>query len=159
MFNPKKWFHTKIDNYIIKYHSEDFIRREMIRDEITKRIKEAVDFQDAIRDKQEESKLNAQKLSHDIERNGLLAQLDQKDAIIRDVYKFRDECMALMYRVESRAKEVALITAENKHEGNNIIEAVAKSIGKLDIIGSKAENVVEEIIKSKPNDIDALRIK
>lgn len=159
MFSAKKWFHEKIDNYIIKYHSEDFIRRESIRDEISKRIKEAIDFQDAIRDKQEESKLAAQKLAHDIERDGLLAQLDQKDAIIRDVYKFRDECMALMYRVESRAKEVAMITAENKHEGNNIIEAVAKSIGKLDIIGTKAENVVEEITKSKPNDIDALRVK
>ena len=63
----KKFFMKKIDNYIIKHHSQNYIRREMITKEIEKRIEKALKRNNEIRDIQEKKKTEAQKLEFDIQ--------------------------------------------------------------------------------------------
>jgi hypothetical protein len=159
MKSPRKWFYEKIDNYIIKHHSDEYIRRCLIQDEIERWIKVAVTQNDTMRDKQEKSKLDAQKLKFDIQESGWCAEITNMEKAVADVMVLRDNVMKLYFTTYQRAKELAMVTAENKHEGTNIINSVAASVGKLDVIGARAEATLDEMVKNKDADELALRIK
>ena len=159
MKSPMKLLYRAVDWYIIKYHSHDYIRRSLIQDEIARRIDAAVLQNNRMRDEQERSKLEAQKLKYEILENGWTAEIMNMEKIVADVLKMRDEVRDLHFRTFQRAKELAMVTAENKHEGTNIINSVAASVGKLDAIGSRAEDIVNEMEENRKKDEEALRIK
>lgn len=159
MTSPRKLLFRVVDWYIIKYHSHDYIRRSLIQDEIEKRIEAAVTQNNRQRDAQEQAKLEAQKLKYDILESGWTAEIINMEKIVSDVLKMRDDVRDLHFRTFQRAKELAMVTAENKHEGTNIINSVAASVGKLDKIGSRAEDIVKEMEDSRTKDEEALRVK
>lgn len=154
----KKWFYQKIDNYIIKNHADNYIRREMIQDEIANRIKRAVEYNNKQRDIQEAEKLAAQKIKFDIAEAGWLAEIDDMEKIVEKANVMRSEVKDLHFRTFQRAKDLAMVTAENKHESTNIIESVASSVGKLDIIGNRAEAICKEMEDSREKDEEILGI-
>ncbi len=78
---------------------------------------------------------------------------------MQKVFKMREEVLTLRFQVYQWAKRLAMITAENKYEGNTIIQAVASSVGKLDKIGANAADIVLEMDTNENKDMDALRIR
>jgi hypothetical protein len=159
MFSVKKWFYQKIDNYIIKYHSQDYIRRDLIQDEIELRMKNAVIESEKLRDFQEHTKLEDQRLKFDIKEAGWKAEIENLVNVAREATEMRDDVLDLRHNLYKTAKALAMVTAENKHEGNNIINSVSESIGKLDKIGLKAKNIKEKMDEKKNEDEERLRIK
>ncbi len=159
MKTPKRLLLELIDAYIIRYHSDRYIDRELIQPEIAKRITEAVRVNDTIRDEQEHSKLEAQKLDYEIKEKGWCAEIDNMHSEMQKVFKMREEVLTLRFQVYQWAKRLAMITAENKYEGNTIIQAVASSVGKLDKIGANAADIVLEMDTNENKDMDALRIR
>lgn len=154
----KKFFMKKIDNYIIKHHSQNYIRREMITEEIKKRIEKALKRNNKIRDLQEQKKTEAQKLEFDIQESGWVAEISKLEKDMVSIFKFRDETLELYYKTYERARELALITAENEHEGRKIIKSIGGSVGRLEIIGRNTGEVLKEIEKNKSNDEKTLKI-
>ncbi|MBF0253177.1 MAG: hypothetical protein HQL29_05110 [Candidatus Omnitrophica bacterium] len=130
----------------------------MIQDEISLRIKKAVEFNNQQRDIQEAEKLEAQKIKFDISEAGWMAEIDNMEKIVEKVKVMRSELKDLHFRTFQRAKDLAMVTAENKHEGTNIIQSVAASVGKLDIIGKRAEDICKEMEDSREKDEDILGI-
>lgn len=159
MKTPRRLLLELVDRYIIAHHSDRYIDRELIQPEITRRINEAVALNNMIRDDQEREKLEALRLEFEIKEKGWCSEIDVMHAEMKKVMKMREDVLALYYRVYQRAKELAMVTAENKHEGSAIINAVASSIGKLDSIGARSSDILREMDESRAKDMNALRIK
>ncbi len=159
MKTPRRLLLELVDRYIIAYHSDRYIDRELIQPEITRRIAEAVALNNTIRDEQEKARIAALKLEHEIKEKGWCSEIDAMHAEMQKTMKMREDVLALYYRVYQRAKELAMVTAENKHEGSAIINAVASSIGRLDSIGAKSADILQEMDASRERDMNALRIR
>lgn len=144
-----KWLHKKIDAYIIKYHSNEYIRRDLISDEIKKRIDKALALNNKMRDEQEKEKLESQKLKFDIVEYGYIAEIQKMEEEMKRICTFQKEVKELYFKTEARAKQLAMITAENKHIGEKIISSVAANIGQLNKIEYNANSIEEEITKQK----------
>lgn len=153
-----KWFRNKIDNYITKHHSKDYIHVNKIKDEIKKRIKTAVEKNNCSRNKTEDEKLEAQSIKFKIQESGWMAEIEHMEKIVRDALDMKDKVTKLYYSTYGKAKELALIAAENKHEGNTIIQNVAESIGKLDRIGANADDMVKEIENTQGRDENTMEV-
>lgn len=145
-----------LDWYICGNYSAQYIHRDLIRAEISKRIKEAVDKTNAERDEQEEGKLKALKDIHKIEEDGYIAEimrLEKNDENVKRLQKINED---LYFKVVRRVKELMLITAENWHEGEKIINDVSASIGRLDAIKGNTQTLVDEIERTRKDDYIAL---
>ena len=64
----------------------------------------------------------------------------------------------LYYRTVSRAKEVAIAIAENRHEVTKIINELPASLGKFDKLVLDAEQRNKEILDNQKKDEEALTI-
>lgn len=148
-----------MDWYIIRNYSEEYIHRDMIKDEIARRIESAEVRLNAIRDRQERERIQTEKTKFAIVEDGYVAEITRLEKIVEDVLTMRKELEDMHYRIVRRARELSLITAENKHEGNKIISNVSASIGKLDVIGRNTSELVKEIKESENEDNGALRLK
>jgi len=158
MFLLKKWFLRQVDSYILNYHSQDYIRKDLIQDEITRRIDSAIEVNNKIRDEQEELKIESISLEFEIQEKGWVAEIEKYEKIIEEIMELRKDTMKLRHRTYQYAKEIAMVAAENNHEGENIINQVGKSIGEYTKITRKAINIVSEIEGNKKKDDNALRI-
>lgn len=133
-----------IDWYIRNYHSQDYIHRDMIKDEIFIKIQKKEKEIHEKRNEEEAEKQHALELEHQIRIDGLLAEIEVYKKESKEVAKEKKAVKNLYFELKRRAKELSLFTAENKHEGNNIIKNVASSIGQLDVIGTKTRDLVKE---------------
>lgn len=157
--NFKKIFHpiiSFIDWYIANYHSENYIHRDMIRDEIYRRLKEqeerlAIEHKKAI-----EVLRNQYDLEYQIKEDGYIAEIMRLEERDERRDKWHKKVMELYYKVRRWAQELAVITATNQHHGKEIQENVAEYIGKLEKIGMDADDVVREIRKESKNDKELL---
>ena len=133
MFSIKKWLHIKVDNYILKYHSSEYIRKdhEMIQAEIKKRIDSAIDINNNQRDFQESAKLEKQALDFEIERAGWGADLEKMIEEMVEVSKMRDDILNFEHELTKKEKQLEMLISENQIEGIKMIEAVNASVGKL----------------------------
>jgi len=154
--NPLRTF---IDWYVRNYQAENYIHISMIRDEISKRIDGAVKYNNKIRDEQESIKIKALELQFKIQEEGWCAEIINMEKTVSEVELLRKKTMNVYLDTYRRAKELAMVTAENQHEGNKIIENVSASVGKLDIIGKNAADIVKEINDNKIKEQDALQMK
>lgn len=152
----KEWFHKKIDTYIIKHHAKNYIHKSKLKDEIKLRVDNAIKQNNKMRDDQEKEKLHSQETKFIIQEAGWISEIERMEKIVANTLKMKKRVTELYYETLARAKEVALITAENKHEGNDIIQKVAESIGKLDRIGANANDMVEQIEKKQFRDENIL---
>jgi hypothetical protein len=159
MFSPKKWFYIKVDNYIIKNHSQDYIRKDLIQDEIQNRIKNAVDRNNFIRDEQETAKLKSQKTEYEIKEFGWKADIAEMEQEMTEVMEMRKNIIDYESELNKIAKQLVLITAENDHEGNKIVNSVSAAIGKIEKYGLRAKNVDKKLEKNKINYNEKLKIK
>lgn len=159
MFSIRKWFYGKIDNYIMKHHTDQFIHKTKIKDEIKNRIDNAVAYNNKLRDRQEKENLDAQKIQYEIQEYGYIAEIERLEKTVEDILIMKKKVMDLYYTTYSRAKELALITAENQHESNTIMNNVGDSMRRLDRIGEKANAAVKEIENKKEDEEEILRIK
>ena len=141
-----------VDWYIRGYYSHDYIHRDMIREEITQRIDEAVRKVNLKRDDEEANKIQALKDIHKIHEDGYVAEIMRLEKNDENVKKMRKKVEELYFKVVRRAKELVLITAENWHEGEKIINDVSASIGRLDTIKATTEGLVAEIEDSRKAD-------
>jgi cysteinyl-tRNA synthetase len=130
----------------------------MLTDEISHRIKRAVENNNVIRDAELEQKLEAQRVKFEIVEAGYIAELTENEKTIADVVNLRNKVMDLYYRTEKRIKEIAMIIAENEHAGIKIIENVSDNIGELERISLRVKKIDKEIEKNKIKDEEALRI-
>lgn len=154
-----RWIVQAVDWYVQKYHSADFIHRDMIQAEIEKRIATAEARVHAIRDKREEERLAAKELDFEIIEAGYKAEISRLEKVVADALEMRSHVEDLYFKVKRRAQDLALITAENHEEGTKIVEDIAASVGRIDTLSRGAKGLVEEIERSKQIDYDALRIK
>jgi len=145
-----------IDWYVRSYYSNDYIHRDMIRDEITRRVTEAVNKTNAQRNEQETNKLNALKTIHRIEEDGYISEILRLEKRDNDVKRMRKKVEELYFKVVKRAKDLVVITTENWHEGEKIVTDVSASISRLDIIKTTTTDLVKEIEDSRDNDYKAL---
>lgn len=154
----KKKFIQIADWYIRKNYSEDFIHRDLIKDEISLRIKNAVVEANKINSRTKETEIKALQLQHKIKEDGYLAEIDNYKKIVDETNLLRDKVETLYFKVVERIKAISTITAENKHEGVSIINSVSSSIGRLDRINNNILDLVEEIDNNKDEDLSTLRI-
>lgn len=145
-----------IDWYIRSFYSHDYIHRDMIREEITKRIDEAVLKINLKRDEEETNKLNALKIIHKIEEDGYIAEIMRLEKNDIDVEKIRKKVEDLYFKVVKRANELVVSTARNWNTGEKIISDVTCSAVELKTIQSDAEKLVKEIKDAQISDYDAL---
>ena len=148
-----------VDWYIRNWYSMDYIHRDMIRDEILKRVNDAVGKTHRERDEQESIKLKAMRDNFKIQEEGYIAEIMRLEKNDEYVHKMRKRVEELYFKVVRRTKELLVITAENWHEGEKIINDVSASIGRLDAIKSNTESLVSEIENAKRDDYVALALK
>jgi hypothetical protein len=154
-----RWIIQAVDWYVQKYHSKDFIHRDMIQSEIEKRIASAEARVHSIRDRQEQERLDAKSLDFDIIEAGYKAEIFRLEKIVADACEMRSKVEDLYFKVKRRAQDLALITAENQEVGTKIVNEIAASVGRIDILSRGSKGLMEEIEGSKQLDYDALRIK
>jgi hypothetical protein len=154
--SPISWL---IDIYIRKVHSTNYIHKDEVKAEIEERIRNVEDRTNAYRDQQESYKLQALVTKHTIREDGYLAEIKLLNSKVEETMRLRKEVEDLHFRVIRRARELALVTAENQHEGAQIINNVSQGLGRLDKITMANRELIEEINKSSDRDENALRIK
>ncbi len=157
--NFKKIFHPVvnfIDWYIANYHSENFIHRDMIRDEIYRRLKEQEERLAMEHKKAIEILRNQYELEYQIKEDGYIAEIMRLEERDERRDRWHKKVMELYYKVRRWAQELAVITATNHHHGKEIQENVAEYIGKLEKIGMDADDVVREIRKESKDDKELL---
>ena len=147
-----------IDWYIRAYYSHDYIHRDMIREEITKRVDDAVRKTNNFRDDQEINKLNALRDVYHIQEDGYVAEIMRLEKRDIEVQRMRKKVEELYFKIVKRAKELVVITTENWHEGEKIVTDVSASISRLDIIKTTTTDLVKEIEDSRKEDYRALGI-
>lgn len=150
-----KW----LDKYIEKNYSDQYIHKSMIQSEISLRIKNAVNDVNKLRDDQEMEQLNTLRVQHHIVTSGLEAELENYKKIVLESQKMRADVEELYFSLVSRIKTVAIINAENKQEGLQIINSVSSSIGRLDKISNNIIDLIEKTEDSRQGDLEKLRIK
>ena len=155
----KRKFIELADWYVRKNYSYDFVHRDLIRSEMNMRIKNAVEETNKIRDEQEEEQIRALRIQHKISEDGYLAEIEHYKKIAKDAQKMRKEVETLYYKVIERIKTISVVTAENKHEGEAIINSVSSSIGRLDRINNNILDLVTDIEENKKHDLKVLKIK
>jgi Ni,Fe-hydrogenase III component G len=148
-----------VDWYIQKNYSDNFIHKDLIADEIEKRIRNAEDRINRKRDTQEENKIKAQQLRFDIEIMGYKAEIHRYEISQEEINKMRKDLINLYYRVKNRAKELSIITALSEDEGNKIISNIAASVGSLEKINLNIDSVIKEIADSEKKDNEILQIE
>lgn len=154
-----KWTINFIDGYIQKNHSDQFIHKEMIQNEIEKRLK---NHEERITKKlkgEEEDKLRAKDLKFAIIENGYIAEISRMEAMMEEVMKLKKENEELYYKNLSRAKELDVITSINASIGQKIIESTAENLGKLESISLDTSSVLKKIEDSREKDNKALMIE
>jgi hypothetical protein len=155
----KKIIFTFINWYIKKYHSDEFVHIHKIKNEIQKRIKNAEDRLNEIRDKQEKDKLNALRLDFKIIEDGYLAEIDLMEKEFANVRKLRDANEKLYFINLARSKELATIAAKNKKIGEKITVDVGTSLGELDKIEIETNEIAKQILDNSGKDRQALKIE
>jgi len=147
---------TFIDWYIASYHSENYIHRNMIRDEIHRRLQE--------QEKRLRSEYNLQiekikkkyELEYQIKEDGYIAEIMRLEERDDRRERWHKKVMELYYRVRGWAEELAVISATNKHHDKEIFENMAEYIGKHEKSDGNIGNVVNKIEDSSKNDKEVL---
>jgi hypothetical protein len=155
----KKFFIKKIDNYIIKYHTGNYVHKNMLKEEISKHIKSAVFKNNQLRDEQEKEKLEAQKIKNDIELAGWLAELEHAEKIAKEMIEKNKRVTKLYYSTLETAKGIALIAAESKHETTKMMNNFAENIGTMEKISLNTENIVKGIETDQDKSEDIMGVK
>lgn len=146
------------DWYVRKNYSEDFIHRDLIQNEIEVRIKNAVTEANKLSERDKNNEIKALQLQNKIKEDGYLAEISNYKKIVKESIALRDKVEKLYFKVIERIKSLSIVTAENKHEGEAIINSVSSSIGRLDKINSNILDLVHEIENNKEKDFKTLRI-
>jgi hypothetical protein len=150
---------TFIDWYIRNYHSKDYIHKDMIKDEIKSKIEKAEERLNKKRDEQEKGKLDARDLDHKIIVDGFYAEMEVMEKEAQEVKALRSKLDNLYYVLKRRAKDISMVTAENKHEGTKIAENILESIGQLEKIEVKTLDIVKEFDSAERKDKEALMVE
>ena len=147
---------TFIDWYIASYHSENYIHRNMIKDEIYKRLQE--------QEKRLRNEYNSQiekikkkyELEYQIKEDGYIAEIMRLEERDERRDKWHKKVMELYYRVRGWAQELAVISATNQHHDKEIVENMAEYIGKHEKSDGSIGNVIKEIKDESKNDKEVL---
>ena len=147
---------TFIDWYIANYHSDNYVHRNMIKDEIYKRLQE--------QEKRLRSEYNLQiekikkkyELEYQIKEDGYIAEIMRLEERDDRRERWHKKVMELYYRVRGWAEELAVISATNKHHDKEIFENMAEYIGKHEKSDGNIGNVVNKIEDSSKNDKEVL---
>jgi hypothetical protein len=147
---------TFIDWYIASYYSENYIHRNMIRDEIHRRLQE--------QEKRLRSEYNLQiekikkkyELEYQIKEDGYIAEIMRLEERDDRRERWHKKVMELYYRVRGWAEELAVISATNKHHDKEIFENMAEYIGKHEKSDGSISNVIKEIKDESKNDKEVL---
>jgi len=157
--NFKKIFHpivSFIDWYIANYHSENYIHRDMIRDEIHRRLQEQETRLTIEHKKAIEILRNQYELEYQIKEDGYIAEIMRLEERDDRRERWHKKVMELYYRVRGWAEELAVISATNKHHDKEIFENMAEYIGKHEKSDGNIGNVVNKIEDSSKNDKEVL---
>lgn len=155
----KKYLIKFLDWYIQKYHTHDFVHVSKIQDEIARRIKRATDRNNKRRDAQEERLINAERMKHKIVEDGYCAEIERMESEMKTNNEMRDQVERLYYTTMERARALVHATAEVKHEREEIVNDISKTMGKLDKLELNAKDIYDQIEDSKENDIRVLEAK
>ena len=155
----KQWFRNKIDNYITTHHSDDYIHRSMLKDEIKKHIENAIEKNNALRNSQEKEKLQAQNIKKEIEIAGWIAELEHAEKVAEEAAEKTKRVTKLYYSTLETAKGIAMIAAESKHETTAMMNNFAENIGTMEKISANTENIVKGIEKDQEKNELVLGIK
>lgn len=147
-----------LDWYIYRYHSEEFIHKSLIADEIKERIDNAITRNNIERDTQLEEVVNTERTKFDIKEQGYIAEIKTMENIVLEAKKMRRNVEDLYFRVIERARQLSIIAAQNKHERTEIINDLSASMGKLDKTVLDIIDVEKDIEKNLKKDQEALEI-
>lgn len=155
----KKYIIKFLDWYIQKYHTHDFIHVSQIQEEIARRIKRSIERNNKRRDAQEERLLNAERMKHKIIEEGYVAEILCMESEKQQDDENRKMVEKLYYTTMERARALVHATAEVKHEREEIVNDISKTMGKLDKLELNAKDIYDQIEDSKENDIKVLEAK
>lgn len=148
-----------IDWYIIKYHSDSYIHKDEIVNEIGKRIQSVEDRVNRFRDKELNEKISAERKKHKIIEDGYIAEIISLERKVEEAMKMRKEVEKLYFKVKERAQQIVLIAAETKQERVEVVNDLSSAIGKLDNLVLKSEDISKEIDKNKEKEEEILKLK
>jgi hypothetical protein len=155
----KKWLNEAIEWYIHKEHSIKFIHVDLVEPYIGKRLADMERTINTKRDKEEDDKLEALNLEFHIKESSWKAELARLNKIVDDALAMKTKLVKLYYEVRSRAKELSIITGQNKAEGEEIISNVSSSLGKLETIDMNIGKIVNDIMSNESTEKSTLKIK
>jgi len=149
-----------IDGYLQNHYLENnYIHKSLIKEEISYRIKQAVEDVTNSKNQEMDEQLNVLNLKHQIKEDGFKAEIENYKKIVDDAKRMRKDVENLYYALCRRAKSLAIVTMENSKEGKSIIENVSTSIGRLDRIGNNILELIEEIENNEDKELRTLNIR
>jgi hypothetical protein len=155
----KHYIFKFINWYIQTFESENFVHVSMIQAEMDKRIRNAEERLNKIRDKQECDKMNALRLDFKITEDGYLAEMESMEREMDNVQRMRDANEKLYFLNLARSKALATLAAKNRKIGEKITIDVGSSLGELDKLEIETNDVEKEISNNSGKDRQALRIE
>jgi hypothetical protein len=134
-----------VDWYVRNYHSKDYIHRDMIKDEISKRLGQLEQRLMAAWQESEEALEHRLRLEFQIIEDGYVAEIQRLEARDKRRQKWLKNVTDLYYKEKGWAQRLAVVTAKHRHNGKELMSSIGEFMGDLECIGREACSVDEEV--------------